>query len=150
MQKHPLGELMEETLKRLREMVDVNSIVGETITTPDGVTLIPISKVTFGFTAGGSEFATKNKLQSEPMSFGGGSGAGVSIQPIAFVAVSNGVAKILPVEPPAVTPAGGIAGALPGLLENLPSILETLKKFIPTKKKDEDTNPDQYKDENYQ
>ena len=67
MEKHPIGELMETTMGKLREMVDVNTIVGQPITTMDGITLIPISKVSFGFAAGGSDFQSKNGRKASPI-----------------------------------------------------------------------------------
>lgn len=96
MNEHPIEGLMETTLDKIKQMVDVNTVIGNPITTADGTTIIPVSKVTYGFASGGSEFATK-KLESNTL-FGGGSGAGVTINPIAFIAVSNGEAKLLNIE----------------------------------------------------
>ena len=85
MEKHAIGDLMEKTMARIREMVDVNTIVGSPITTVDGITLIPVSKVSFGFAAGGSDFQTKKAKEDAPDAFGGGSGAGVKIEPVSFL-----------------------------------------------------------------
>ena len=71
MEKHAIGDLMEKTMSKIREMVDVNTIVGSPITTVDGITLIPVSKVSFGFAAGGSDFQTKNGKDAAPDAFGG-------------------------------------------------------------------------------
>ena len=70
MEKHPIGELMETTMGKLRDMVDVNTIIGQPITTMDGITLIPISKVSFGFAAGGSDFNPKKDKENQANSFG--------------------------------------------------------------------------------
>ena len=95
-QHHPIEGLMDTTLDKIKQMVDVNTVIGTPITTADGTTIIPVSKVTYGFASGGSEFASKNMENSKL--FGGGSGAGVTINPIAFIAVSNGEAKLLNIE----------------------------------------------------
>ena len=86
--KHPIGDLMSTTMQKLREMVDVNTIVGEPIHA-EGVTLIPISKVSMGFASGGSDFTTKNQKPEADNSFGGGSGAGINIIPVAFLIVKG-------------------------------------------------------------
>lgn len=92
-QQHPIEGIMDTTLDKIKQMVDVNTVIGTPITTADGTTIIPVSKVTYGFASGGSEFASK-KMENNKL-FGGGSGAGVTINPIAFIAVSNGEAKLL-------------------------------------------------------
>lgn len=82
----------------IESMVDVNTIIGESIVTPDGTTIIPLSKVCFGFAAGGSEFNTNrlNKYsENSKLPFGGGSGAGVNITPVGFLVIKDGVAKVL-------------------------------------------------------
>lgn len=91
MSEHPIQGLMGTTMGKIREMVDVNTIIGDPITTPDGTVIIPVSKVGFGFAAGGSDFPSKQPKDI----FGGGSGAGISIQPLAFLIVSNGDVKLL-------------------------------------------------------
>jgi sporulation protein YtfJ len=105
-------------------MVDVNTIVGTPIQTPDGVTLIPISKLTFGFTAGGSEFTTKHQQQGTPNAFGGGSGAGVNITPVAFLIVRGDNARILNVTPPPATSADRIIEAVPNIIETLTGLFK--------------------------
>ena len=84
-------KLMGVSIEKIKEMVDVNTVVGNPITTPDGTTLIPISRIAVGFVSGGSDLPTKT--QSEL--FGGGSGAGINIIPIAFLVVSNGDVRVL-------------------------------------------------------
>jgi sporulation protein YtfJ len=130
MEKHPIGDLMETTMKKIREMVDVNTIVGAPITTPDGITLIPISKVSFGFAAGGSDFQTKNQQPNQDNAFGGGSGAGVTIAPVAFITVKDGVIKLMSVNPPAGT-------AVDRIVELVPEVLDKVKDML-SGKKDED------------
>ncbi|MCI6495554.1 MAG: GerW family sporulation protein, partial [Anaeromassilibacillus sp.] len=87
MEEHPINKLMDTTMQKIKEMVDVNTIIGDPITTPDGTTIIPISKVSYGFAAGGTDFPSKRENRDN---FGGGSGAGVSITPIGFLTVCKG------------------------------------------------------------
>lgn len=95
--EHPIQSLMKTTMESIKEMVDVNTIVGEPVETPDGTVIIPISRVTFGFAAGGGDCAPDS--QNENFPFGGGSGAGVSVKPVGFLVCtsSNGV-RFMPVE----------------------------------------------------
>ena len=96
--KHPIENLMMTAMTSLESMVDVNTIVGDMVSSPDGTVIIPVSKVCFGFAAGGSEFNT-NKLnkysENTKLPFGGGSGAGVHISPVAFLTVKDGQVKLL-------------------------------------------------------
>ena len=89
----PIEGLMDTTLEKIRQMVDVNTVIGNPITTPDGTTIIPVSKVVYGFASGGSEFGSK-KADNKTL-FGGGTGAGVTINPIAFISICNGDVKLL-------------------------------------------------------
>ena len=82
--EHPIGNLMDTTMNKIKEMIDVNTIVGEPITSPDGTLIIPVSKVSYGFASGGSDLPTKKENKD---CFGGGSGAGVTIQPVEFLTV---------------------------------------------------------------
>ena len=96
--QHPIENLMMTAMTSLESMVDVNTIIGESVTSSDGTLIIPVSKVCFGFAAGGSEFNT-NKLnkfaENSNLPFGGGSGAGVHISPMAFLVVKDGNTKLL-------------------------------------------------------
>ena len=129
MEKHPIGELMETTMSKIREMVDVNTIVGTPITTVDGITLIPVSKVSFGFASGGSDFQTKNQQPAQNNAFGGGSGAGVNISPVAFLVVKDGNVKLLNVNPPA-------GSSLDRVIEMVPEVIDKVKEMIPQKEQE--------------
>lgn len=85
-------------MESMKEMVDVNTIVGDPVETPDGSVIMPISRVAFGYAAGGSEFAAQKASESTGHPFGGGSGAGVSVQPVGFLVVGNGNIRMLPVD----------------------------------------------------
>ena len=108
MSEHPIENLMMTAMSSIQDMVDVNTIIGEPIETANGITIIPISKVCFGFAAGGSEFSGEtlkeyNKKNEDEaiqykLPFGGGAGAGVSIHPVAFLVVQGNNVKLMPVD----------------------------------------------------
>lgn len=131
MEKHPIGELMETTMSKIRELVDVNTIVGQPIQTVDGITLIPVSKVSFGFAAGGSEFQTKNGKEGQANPFGGGSGAGVKIEPVSFLVIREGNVRM-------VSANSGERTAVEKLIDAAPDIFEKVKEYLP--KKNEETS----------
>ncbi len=85
---HPIQDLMTETMEKIKSMVDVDTTVGTPITTPDGTTVIPVSRVTFGFGSGGSDYQSRNAKDNTPLCFGGGGGAGVTVTPICFLVIS--------------------------------------------------------------
>ncbi len=125
MSDRPINNLMDTTLDKLKQMVDVNTVIGTPITTLDGTTIIPVSKVVYGFASGGSEFNSK-KPDSENL-FGGGSGAGVTITPIAFIAVSNGEAKLLNIS--AYSDAQDRAvGSIPEIIDKITALFKKDKK----------------------
>lgn len=97
--EHPIDGLMASAMSNIKEMVDVNTIIGNPVTVPDGTTIIPISKVSFGFAAGGSEFGKKE----DKLPFGGGSGAGVTIHPVGFLVIAKGQVKFISVGQPTAT-----------------------------------------------
>ena len=119
-----LPNMLENTIAKLREMVDVNSVVGDPITTPDGVTIIPISKVSVGFGGGGSDFVSKN-LNKQENPFGGGVGAGVKVTPIAFLIIKDGTVRMLPVAAPANTTADRIVEMVPDTLDKIASFIDS-------------------------
>ena len=123
--KSPLNDLMRSTMEKIHEMVDTNTIVGQPITTPDGVTLIPISKVSFGFGSGGADYG---KVQ--PKDFGGAAGAGVKIDPVAFLVIKEGTTRVLPVAVPAST-------TLDRVVEMVPDLMEKVEKYFDKKKEDQ-------------
>ncbi len=99
--EHPIEGLMKTTMNSLKEMVDVNTIVGDAVHAADGSVIIPVSKISFGFASGGSEFnrdKDKNNMTENKLPFGGGSGAGVSVSPVGFIVVGNEQIKLLTVD----------------------------------------------------
>ena len=119
-----LPNMLENTIAKIREMVDVNSVIGEPITTPDGVTIIPISKVSVGFGGGGSDFVSKN-VNHQENPFGGGVGGGVKVTPVAFLIVKDGNVRMLPVATPANTTADRLVEMLPDTLDKLAAFLDS-------------------------
>ncbi len=102
-EQHPIEGLMKTAMESIKEMVDVNTVVGDPVEAPDGTVIIPISRVACGFAAGGGEFeisATRGEKgkESQMPAFGGGSGAGVSVKPIGFLVAGNGQIRLLPVD----------------------------------------------------
>ena len=93
MAEHPIQGIMNVTMDKIHEMVDANTIIGKPITTEDGTTILPVSKVSFGFASGGTDFDGKNAANKDL--FGGGSGAGVNIQPVAFLVIKDGCVRTI-------------------------------------------------------
>ena len=126
MSEHTIQNLMAETMEKIKSMVDVNTIIGSPIHTPDGTTIIPVSKVTFGFGAGGSDFQSRNAKDSAPLCFGGGGGAGVTVSPVCFLVVgSDGDARILPLNAQAETTADRLVEMIPGAVSKVSSFMES-------------------------
>ena len=116
--------MMEGMLHKIREMIDANTVMGNPVTTPDGTTIIPISKVSIGFGGGGSDFAT-NKA-SNP--FGGGAGGGVKVTPVAFIVVSNGNVRMLPVAQAVNTTADRLVEMIPDTLDKVSAFIDSHTK----------------------
>ena len=123
MNEHPLQGLMDVALQRIKEMVDSNTIIGNPITMADGTMILPVSKVSFGFASGGSDFPSKSPKEL----FGGGSGAGVSISPIAFLIVSGGGVKLLQLASQENNTTDRIINALPEVLDKLQEMFKKEK-----------------------
>ena len=117
MNEHPIEGLMITAMTSIQDMVDVNTIIGEAVESKDGTIIIPISKVSFGFGAGGSDFGQKNEAKADA-NFGGGSGGGATIEPVAFMVVGKEEIKLMPVEK-ATSPAQEIIDSVPTLLDKL-------------------------------
>lgn len=132
--KHPIEGIMYTALQGLKEMIDVNTIVGDPITSPDGSVIIPISKVAIGFGVGGSEFEkqkSKGNDTSSPQNlFGGGTGGGISLTPEAFLIVGNGKIRMI-----SVTPQNGIYDRL---LDFAPTAIDKVAEIFKPKTKNND------------
>ncbi|MBP1577976.1 MAG: GerW family sporulation protein [Oscillospiraceae bacterium] len=130
--KNPLSEVLDTSLEKLKKLVDVNTIIGDAITTADGTTIIPVSKVSFGFATGGSELPTSKP--STP--FGGGSGGGVTIQPIAFLVISKGNVQLLQMQT-ADNTADRIVNMVPGVIDKVSGFINEQQDKKAAKAKEE-------------
>ena len=128
--EHPIGSLIDTTMEKIKEMIDVNTIIGEPITSPDGTLIIPVSKVSYGFAAGGSDLPTKKENKD---CFGGGSGAGVTIQPVAFLTVYQGDVRLVSVDRD--------EGTADKLVNMIPDVLKKVKGVF---KKDKSESADDF------
>ncbi len=129
--EHPLNDLMGSTMEKVKAMADVNAIVGDPIQAGE-VTIIPISRVSYGFASGGSDFASKNQKPDSNNAFGGGSGAGVNIIPIAFLVVRGENVRLLPVTPPP-------GGAVDRVVDMVPELVDKITDFVEKQKEKKDT-----------
>ena len=120
MEKHPIESLMGTSMESIREMVDVNTVVGDPVQTQDGSTIIPISKVSFGFVAGGGEYAGGMPSQTADMPFAGGAGAGVSVHPMGFLVCSQSGVRLL---------SASCASPMERIVEMLPQALESIRDW---------------------
>ena len=121
-----LTELMHTSMSKIRDMVDSNTIIGEPIATPDGVTLIPVSRLSFGFGCGGGDYG-KNSPK-----FGGASTAGVRVEPVAFLVIKDGITRVLPVAMPAVSTVDRV-------IDMVPEVMDRVENFIEKRKADKET-----------
>ena len=119
-----LPNMLENTIAKIREMVDVNSVVGDPITTADGVTIIPISKVSIGLGGGGSDFVSRH-VNHQENPFGGGVGAGIKVTPVAFLIIKEGNVRMLPVAAPANTTADRLVEMVPDTLDKIASFIDS-------------------------
>ncbi len=119
-----LPNMLEGTIQKIREMVDVNSVIGTPITTPDGVTIIPVSKVSVGFGGGGSDFVSRN-VNKQDNPFGGGAGGGVKVTPICFLIVKDGNVRMMPVAAAANTTADRLVEQVPDVLDKVAAFLDS-------------------------
>ena len=119
-----LPNMIDTTIAKIREMVNANTVVGEPITTPDGVTIIPVSKVSIGLGGGGTDFVSKNVNRQENP-FGGGVGAGVKVSPVAFLVIKEGSVRMLPIAAPASTTADRIVEMVPDTLDKIAAFIDS-------------------------
>lgn len=120
--KHSIEGLMQTAMESLKTMVDVNTILGDPVETPDGAVIVPVSRVSFGFAAGGSEFAGANaKSSEESHPFGGGSGAGIALNPVAFLVVGRESVRLLPVSQSAIYDR---------LIDAVPSFIDQIQGMV--------------------
>ena len=133
MEGHPIENIMTTTMENIKEMIDVNTIVGDAVETSDGTVIIPVSRVSFGFVAGGGEYREesfeggksstddKGDLNGDSLPFAGGTGAGVSVNPIAFLVVGQDKVKLLPMN---------LNTTVDRLVELVPQVVEQIQGLV--------------------
>ncbi len=124
---NPIGELMQTTMDNVKNILKVDTVVGDPIYTPDGITLVPISQISVGFGGGGVEFAPKKSGAEKP--YGGGNATGVKINPIGFLVIKDGVIRMINVTPPASTTVDRI-------IDLVPVVMDKVDAFIAKQNKD--------------
>ena len=130
MAEHTIQGLMNVTMDKVRQMADANTIIGKPIKTEDGTTIIPVSRISVGVGTGGSDFDSKNSAQKDL--FGGGSGAGVSIRPVAFLVIKDGLVRTIQLSDP--------SNSIDRALTMLPELVDKLVSLIPDKKPEQPEN----------
>lgn len=131
MSSNKVNDLLGVSMDKIKQMVDVNTVVGDPVTTPDGTTVIPISRVNYGFAAGGSDLPSKS--QPAEGLFAGGSGAGVTVSPVAFLSIHNGNVRVIQIEP--------YFSPVDRALEKIPDIADMLSSLFKKKGEPEETVP---------
>ena len=119
-----LPNMLDNTISKIRELVNANTVVGEAITTGDGITVVPISKISIGLGGGGSDFVSKN-ANGQDNPFGGGVGAGVKVTPVAFLVIKEGSVRVIPMAEPASTTADRIVELVPDTLDKIASFIDS-------------------------
>ena len=119
-----VNQFMDTTVEKIKKMVDSSTVVGQPIHCGENITILPVSKITYGFASGGSDFASKNTAKDL---FGGGSGAGVTVSPVTFLVIQNGEVKMMPIAPPAGNTGDRAIDALPALVDKVSALFQKNK-----------------------
>ena len=122
---NPIGNLMRSTMENVKNILKVDTVVGDPIVTPDGITLVPISKISVGFGGGGVEFGNKRANAERP--YGGGNAAGVKIEPFGFLVIKDGVVRMVNVTPPA-------SNTVDRIIDLVPQVMDRVDAFIAKQK----------------
>lgn len=128
LKNNPIGNLMEATMESVRSVLKTDTVVGDPITTPDGITLVPVSKISIGFGGGGVEFGSARKDGTQP--YGGGNATGVKIEPIGFLVIKDGVVRMVNVTPPA-------SNTVDRIIDLVPQVIDRVDAFINKQNADE-------------
>ena len=125
MDNNPIGELMQTTMDNVKNILKVDTVVGDPIYTPDGITLVPISSISVGFGGGGVEFNGKKAGDQRP--YGGGNATGVKVDPIGFLVIKEGVIRMINVTPPASNTVDRIIDLVPQVMDKVDAFIEKQK-----------------------
>ena len=123
---NPIGDLMQTTMENVKAMLQTDQVVGEPITTPDGITLVPISKISVGFGGGGVEFGAARKRGEKP--YGGGNATGVKVDPTGFLVIKDGVVRMINVTPPASNTVDRIIDLVPQVMDRVDAFINKQKE----------------------
>ena len=126
--KNPIGELMQTTMENVKNILKVDTVVGDPIYTPDGITLVPISQISVGFGGGGVEFGAKKEGKERP--YGGGNATGVKINPIGFLVIKDGVVRMINVTPPASNTVDRIIDMVPVVMDKVDAFINKQKPTV--------------------
>ena len=125
MDNNPIGALMQNTMDSVKNILKVDTVVGDPIYTPDGITLVPISKVSVGFGGGGLELTPKKQGDTRP--YGGGNATGVKIDPIGFLVIKDGTVRMINVMPPASNTVDRIIDLVPQVMDRVDAFIDKQK-----------------------
>jgi len=126
MDNNPIGTLMQNTMESVKNILKVDTVVGDPIYTPDGITLVPISKISVGFGGGGVEFSNKKGGEARP--YGGGNATGVKVDPIGFLVIKDGCVRMVNVTPPASNTVDRIIDLVPQVMDRVDAFIEKQQK----------------------
>lgn len=138
--EQPVEKLMKSTMENLRNMIDVNTVIGDAVETKTGTYIIPVSKLSFGFASGGTEYHTSTLTNESNFPFGGGCGAGVSVKPVAFLVVREDGVRMIPVDED--NPYDRIIDSIPQVIDVAKDFIKELKNKNKDKKNGNNTNID--------
>ncbi len=122
MDNNPISQLMQTTMDNVKNVLKVDTVVGDPIITPDGITLVPISKISLGFGGGGVEFGAKKAGDDRP--YGGGNATGVKIEPIGFLVIKEGTVRMINITPPASTTVDRIIDLVPQVMDRVDNFID--------------------------
>lgn len=126
MENNPIGAIMKSTMEDVRNVLKVDTVVGDPIVTNDGITLVPISKISLGFGGGGIELNSKKTDGARP--YGGGNATGVKIEPMGFLVIKEGTVRMINVTPPASNTVDRIIDLVPQVMDRVDAFIEKQKK----------------------
>lgn len=139
----PLKQIIDASLSQIGKVADVNTVIGEPISTGDGITIVPFSKVSVGYASGGTDFDGKNPSPDKAPHFTGGNGAGVSVTPLGFLIIENGNVRLLdlknPVYPVADDPVTKVMDSVNSFIDRTPDLVEKIKGIFSKDKKKADS-----------
>lgn len=138
----PLKQVIEASLENIKNVLDADTVVGTPISLPNDVTIIPISKISCGFTSGGVDFDSKHNPRRETPHFGGANGAGISVTPMTFLVISGSDVRLMNVNGTSASSDSAIVNTISDLVDKSPSIIAKIKSFFKKEESDEAKNTD--------